>query len=145
DRVVVAEARPADVDAARVDEQPVVEPRRLEIADVGLEHDRFDPQVAEPRIAAGVPLEVRDARDLEPDEVVRVVDDPLRVGLGEPHPHPGSETEPVHEAAMLAELIRQNQPRVAPTGAGISTESGIPDFRSPGGIWAEYDPAEVAP
>jgi NAD-dependent deacetylase len=50
----------------------------------------------------------------------------------------------MHEAAMLAELIRANQPCVALTGAGVSTESGIPDFRSAGGIWAQYDPYEVA-
>jgi NAD-dependent deacetylase len=50
----------------------------------------------------------------------------------------------VHEAAMLAELIRANQPCVGLTGAGVSTESGIPDFRSASGIWAQYDPYEVA-
>jgi NAD-dependent deacetylase len=44
----------------------------------------------------------------------------------------------------LAELIRTRQPCVALTGAGVSTESGIPDFRSAGGIWAQYDPYEVA-
>jgi NAD-dependent protein deacetylase/lipoamidase len=44
----------------------------------------------------------------------------------------------------LADLIRSNQPCVVLTGAGISTESGIPDFRSADGIWATYDPMEVA-
>lgn len=45
---------------------------------------------------------------------------------------------------MLAELISQRQPCVVLTGAGASTESGIPDFRSASGIWAQYDPTEVA-
>ena len=44
----------------------------------------------------------------------------------------------------LGELIRTHQPCVVLTGAGISTESGIPDFRSPTGIWAQYDPMEYA-
>jgi NAD-dependent deacetylase len=47
-------------------------------------------------------------------------------------------------AARLAELIRDRQPCVVLTGAGVSTESGIPDFRSPTGIWAEVDPMEYA-
>ncbi|HET9544921.1 MAG TPA: Sir2 family NAD-dependent protein deacetylase, partial [Gaiellaceae bacterium] len=44
----------------------------------------------------------------------------------------------------LAELIGGRQPVVVLTGAGVSTESGIPDFRSPTGIWAEFDPREYA-
>jgi NAD-dependent deacetylase len=47
-------------------------------------------------------------------------------------------------ATTLAALIRDGQPCVVLTGAGISTESGIPDFRSVTGIWAEVDPFEVA-
>ena len=46
--------------------------------------------------------------------------------------------------ASLAALVRERQPCVVLTGAGISTESGIPDFRSDTGIWAEVDPFEVA-
>jgi NAD-dependent deacetylase len=44
----------------------------------------------------------------------------------------------------LAALIRDRQPCVALTGAGVSTESGIPDFRSATGLWARYDPMEYA-
>jgi NAD-dependent deacetylase len=47
-------------------------------------------------------------------------------------------------AERLAELIRSRQPCVVLTGAGVSTESGIPDFRSPTGIWAQVDPMEYA-
>jgi NAD-dependent deacetylase len=42
----------------------------------------------------------------------------------------------------LADLVRASSRVVAFTGAGISTESGIPDFRSPGGIWTRYDPQD---
>jgi len=45
-------------------------------------------------------------------------------------------------AGELAELIRARQPCVVLTGAGVSTESGIPDFRSPTGLWATFDPLE---
>jgi NAD-dependent deacetylase len=41
-------------------------------------------------------------------------------------------------------LVRDAQPCVVLTGAGVSTESGIPDFRSPTGIWADFDPREYA-
>lgn len=72
-------------------------------------------------------------------------------------------------AGQLARLIRERQPCVVLTGAGVSqesgiptfrgpdpplpgdgdnknlsTESGIPDFRSPTGIWADFDPREYA-
>ena len=40
----------------------------------------------------------------------------------------------------FATKIRESNEIVVFTGAGISTESGIPDFRSPGGIWTRYRP-----
>jgi NAD-dependent deacetylase len=43
-------------------------------------------------------------------------------------------------AEEVASLIIAARRMVVFTGAGISTESGIPDFRSPGGIWSRFDP-----
>ncbi|OPY91436.1 MAG: NAD-dependent protein deacetylase [Syntrophaceae bacterium PtaU1.Bin231] len=44
--------------------------------------------------------------------------------------------------ARVAEMIRAAERVVVFTGAGVSTESGIPDFRSPGGIWTRFDPED---
>jgi NAD-dependent deacetylase len=41
---------------------------------------------------------------------------------------------------IVAAWLNEADLSVAFTGAGISTESGIPDFRSPGGVWAKYQP-----
>ena len=47
--------------------------------------------------------------------------------------------------AAASQLIKQSNSVVAFTGAGISTESGIPDFRSPeSGLWKDVDPMQVA-
>jgi NAD-dependent deacetylase len=43
-----------------------------------------------------------------------------------------------------AEIILASELTLALTGAGISVESGIPDFRSAEGLWAKFDPAEYA-
>ena len=45
---------------------------------------------------------------------------------------------------QLALLLKEHRPAYALTGAGISTPSGIPDFRSPGGFWSKVDPMEMA-
>jgi NAD-dependent deacetylase len=42
--------------------------------------------------------------------------------------------------ARLASLIAEARRAVVFTGAGLSTESGIPDFRSPGGVWSRMRP-----
>jgi NAD-dependent deacetylase len=44
----------------------------------------------------------------------------------------------------IAALMIESSMTMVLTGAGISTESGIPDFRSPGtGIWEKIDPMEA--
>jgi len=46
----------------------------------------------------------------------------------------------VQQVAALAAVLRESRRAVIFTGAGMSTESGIPDFRSPGGIWTRMQP-----
>ena len=43
---------------------------------------------------------------------------------------------------LIVDLILSAEKIVIFTGAGVSTESGIPDFRSAGGIWSKYDPQD---
>ena len=48
----------------------------------------------------------------------------------------------ISDIDKLAAMISESRRIVVFTGAGISTESGIPDFRSPGGLWTKYQPIE---
>jgi NAD-dependent deacetylase len=48
------------------------------------------------------------------------------------------------KVAELRNMLLQAKRAVVFTGAGISTESGIPDFRSPGGIWTKMQPIEFS-
>src|SRR5205085_12052564 len=43
-----------------------------------------------------------------------------------------------------AELLREARRIVVLTGAGMSTESGIPDFRSPGSVWLQHPPVSYS-
>ena len=46
--------------------------------------------------------------------------------------------------SQLKALFASHKRGVVFTGAGISTESGIPDFRSPGGVWSKYQPIDFS-
>lgn len=53
--------------------------------------------------------------------------------------------EPLDAAlTKAARLLRRAKHAIALTGAGMSVASGIPDFRSPEGLWSRHDPMEVA-
>jgi NAD-dependent deacetylase len=48
----------------------------------------------------------------------------------------------MNEYACIAGWLANSARAMVFTGAGISTESGVPDFRSPGGIWATSTPVQ---
>lgn len=50
---------------------------------------------------------------------------------------------PVDDVETIAKALTDAEVAVAFTGAGISTESGIPDFRGDEGIWTEHDPSDL--
>src|SRR5918994_4589212 len=81
DLVVEPEACAADVATASVDLQVVVESGRGAIPRVRLEGESVDSLLAQDLVAASEPAEVLDAGDLEPDQVLGVVRNALRVGL----------------------------------------------------------------
>ncbi len=57
----------------------------------------------------------------------------------------GQSQEIIHAISEAARLIRNSRGTVTMTGAGISTPSGIPDFRSPDvGLWMRFEPMQVA-
>ncbi|MCG0239335.1 MAG: NAD-dependent deacylase [Firmicutes bacterium] len=45
---------------------------------------------------------------------------------------------------QLAAAMRQSRRTVVLTGAGASTEAGLPDWRGPAGIWKQWNPAQIA-
>ena len=83
-----------------------------------------------PPYPAGIPM--RKASDLDADPGADLEGDLDADIHGDIHAD-------IHE---LGRLIATSTDLVAFTGAGISTESGIPDFRSPGGIWSRYRPID---
>jgi NAD-dependent protein deacetylase/lipoamidase len=65
-----------------------------------------------------------------------------RLAAGAAPRRPAAEPIAGVDVERLATLFAGAARPVAFTGAGVSTESGIPDFRSPGGVWSRFDPRE---
>ena len=76
-------------------------------------------------------------RNAIPREAIWIEPPPCRVA-------PSAYHFAVSPTAPLADLIAHARRAVVFTGAGISTESGIPDFRSPGGVWSRMRPIPFA-
>jgi NAD-dependent deacetylase len=53
---------------------------------------------------------------------------------------PTIDSQTTEKIGIIAQKIIQASQLVMFTGAGISTESGIPDYRSQGGIWDKFQP-----
>ncbi len=68
--------------------------------------------------------------------------EPSRDGFAVDHPaaHDAQAVALRDAASRLAGWVESARSVVAFTGAGVSTESGIPDFRSPGGLWSRMKP-----
>ena len=59
--------------------------------------------------------------------------------------HRGDEMEYQEKIEKIVDLLKESSRTFALTGAGVSTESGIPDYRSPGtGLWTKMNPTAVA-
>ena len=101
DPVLVAEAGAANVDAAQVDREDVVEGGGGAVVDADARRQRLDPLRLDRPVAAGVVGQVRDARHLEPDDVRGMVGDALRVGLGEAHADVVGAPESVRHRATI--------------------------------------------
>ena len=115
DPVLVAEARAAQVDAAQVHGEHVVEDGHGAIVDADADGERLDPLLPDRAISAGVVGEVGDARDLEPDDVGRVVRDPLRVRLGEADADIVGVVESLRHVATIREAARGDMTDPCPT------------------------------
>jgi NAD-dependent deacetylase len=66
----------------------------------------------------------------------------VRGGGGDREAGRKKDTNMKEKPIQIAQWIVSFKRLVVFSGAGLSTESGIPDFRSPGGIWDQYDPED---
>ena len=155
DRVVEAEASAAHVAAARPDREPVVEASRVGVARVRLEGQRVDALLAQlrgSRLGSGAGTRFSSSRTrrgrrrgarrpARPSP--RSGRSPRSTNLKSGKAPVASQRSGVRAPPVLAELITPPAVR-RPHRRRRLDRGGIPDFRSPTGIWAEVDPMEYA-